>query len=154
MEGPGIRAEGSPWQVPGVSLTSGKTYIMLFQFNAAAATTSAWVLNESQLATFSSSLNAATLNAAVMNTENPSGVAWGGSVTAAGAIGSLSNLMMFASISTDNSSNFVWDEIRMSNSSLSEAVTSAVPEPSTIAALSLGLGALTLRNTLRRRRAS
>lgn len=152
-EGPTIRAKGSAWGVPGISLTSGQTYIMLFQFNASAGTTSAWVLNEAQLANFSSSLNAATLNAAVMNTESSTGIAWGGTASTGTAITSMSNLMMFASISTNTAFNYTWDEVRISNTNLTEAVT-AVPEPSTIAALGFGLGALTLRHTLRRRRTS
>ncbi len=144
--GPGIRAEGSPWQVPGITLAMNQTYLMLFQFDASAGTTSAWVLNEAQLANFSGSLNAATLNAATMNTESPTGIAWGGSVTSAGAIGSLSNLIMFGNLSTDGTFHYTWDEIRISNTNLTEAVTAAaVPEPSTIAALGFGLGALALR---------
>lgn len=155
VEGPAIRAEGSAWQVPGLALTIGTTYVMLFEFNASLGTTSAWVLNEAQLANFSGSLNAATLNAAVMNTEDPTGIAFGATVTASKAVDPMTNLMMFGSISTDPSFLYIWDEIRISNTSLTEAVTNvSVPEPSTIAALGLGLGVFAIRHTLRRRRAS
>lgn len=156
IEGPGIRAEGSTWQIPGISLTSGTTYVMLFEFNASLATTSAWVLNEAQLANFSASLDAATLNAALPLTEDPNGIVWGGTVTASTAIGSLENLMMFGNISTDASFLFMWDEIRISNANLTEAVTnvSAIPEPSTIATLGVALGALAIGRALRRRRTS
>jgi hypothetical protein len=155
VEGPGIRTEGSAWQVPGISLSIGTTYIMLFQFNASLGTTSAWVLNAAQLANFSGSLNAETLNAAISFTEAPTGVAWGATLTSVNPIGSLSNLMMFGNLSTDLSFLYIWDEIRISNTDLTEAVTNAaVPEPSTIATLGLGLGALAIARTLRRRRVS
>lgn len=151
VEGPNIRAEGTGTPVPTFSLTVSTTYLMLFEFDATAKTTSAWVLNQDQLTNFYGSLNSATLNGAIGNTEAATGVVWKGSVTSSGTLGSMTNLTTIGLSSTQGLNYaFDWDEIRISDSSLLQAV--AIPEPSTIAALGLALGTFAVRGLLRRRK--
>jgi hypothetical protein len=150
IEGPNIRVEGTGTPLPTFSLTVGTTYLMLFEFNATTKTNSAWVLNQDQLTNFYGSLNSATLNGAVGNTEAATGVVWKGSATSTGTLGSMTNLTTIGLASTQGLNYaFDWDEIRISNSSLLEAT--AIPEPSTVAVLGLALGAFAVRGLLRRR---
>lgn len=152
IEGPGVRAEGSSWVVPPLNLTLNTTYVMLFEFNATAKTTSAWVLNEAQLNNFYGSLDSATLNAATANTEAANGVFWkSGAVTSGATFGAMTNLTLIGSGSTQGLNyGFDLDEIRFSNTSLFQSVT-AVPEPSTVA-FGVALGAFAFGRVLRRRR--
>lgn len=146
-EGPGVRAGGSGWQNPGVTLTSGETYLMLFTFDASTDLTSAWVLNQAQLTNYLAlgQLDAASLDAAGLGVGDDQ-VVWSGDATAANGIGALSHLKLIG-IGRSNNSTSVWDELRISDSSLFEAVT-AVPEPSALA-----LGLVSGLFALRRRRA-
>lgn len=146
---PGVRVAGSGWQTPANTLVNDQTYVMLYEFDATSKTTSAWVLNQAQLTNFYGSLDAATLNAAAGNTENPNGVAWKASVTnAGGTLDPMTNLTLIGFNSTMPSYTFKWDEIRFSDSSLFESVS--VPEPSTIALFAMSsIGGIMV---LRRRR--
>lgn len=145
-EGPGVRAGGSGWQNPGVTLTSGETYLMLFAFNAETDLTTAWVLNQAQVTNYLAldQLDAFNLNAAGLGVGGDQ-VIWTGSATAANGIGSLSHLKLIG-IGRSINSTAVWDEFRVSDQSLYESVT-AVPEPS-----ALGLGLASGLFALRRRR--
>jgi len=144
-EGPGVRAEGSNWQPSSTALNSGETYLMVFEFNASTNTTTAWVLNQGQLTYHTAnaftgiSLNLATLGTAAGE------VVWKGSATGSTATGTMSHLHLIA-LGRTTGFEYVWDEFRVSDSSLLEAVM--VPEPSAIA-LSLAAGAALV---LRRRR--
>ena len=146
MEGPNIRAEGTGTPPPTVSLTGDQTYLMLFEFNAGTQMTTAWVLNQGQITNFlnSNGLISSTLNGAAEGTGN-SEVVWKGSVTGAN-IGVMSHLNLRGLQGANNPTfNYQWDEFRVSDTSLLEAVT--VPEPS----VSL-LGFLGVLGLLRRRR--
>lgn len=145
IEGPNIRAEGTGSVAPFISLIGGQTYIMLFQFNGATGENSAWVLNQSQLANFSSSLDAATLNTAEFG-EGSTNVAWKGSVDGTEA-GPMSNLILLGFQSTDGNFSYTWDEFRISDASLSESL--AVPESTTAL-----LGAISALALFRRRRSA
>jgi PEP-CTERM motif. len=150
VEGPNIRVAGTGSPIPAISLTIGTTYVMLFEFNAMEKTTSAWVLNENQLANFYASLNAATLNSVAQNTEAADGVVWRATVTSTGTLGAMEELTLLGLSSTQGLAyGFDIDEIRFSDTSLLEAV--AVPEPSTIA-FGLALGAFAVSRSIRRRR--
>lgn len=150
VEGPNIRVAETGSPVPTISLTIGTTYVMLFEFNAMEKTTSAWVLNENQLANFYASLNAATLNSVAQNTEAADGVVWRATVSSTGTLGAMEELTLLGLSSTQGLAyGFDIDEIRFSDLSLLEAV--AVPEPSTIA-FGLALGAFAVSRTIRRRR--
>ena len=143
VEGPEIRAEGTVSFLPeiGFTLVSGQTYIFLYEFNGEAATNSAWVLNESQLANFYGSLDSATLAAATSSTEDPSGVVWKGSITGPFAAGPMSNLLLFGY--TPNAAGnivFKWDEIRFSNSSLLESAMGGLPPASVVRILNVSGG--------------
>lgn len=152
IEGPNIRTAGTGSALPTLSLTIGTTYVMLFEFNAAEKTTSAWVLNQSQLTNFYASLNALTLNSVTQNTEAANGVVWRGSTTSTGTLGLMEELTLLGLSSTQGLAyGFDIDEIRFSDTSLLEAV--AVPEPSTIA-FGFALGAFAVSRALRRRRSA
>jgi hypothetical protein len=151
VEGPNVRVEGTQTAVPTFSMTLNTTYVMLFEFNATAKTTSAWLLNEAQLTNFYGSLDSATLNAATGNTESAAGVVWKGSVTSTGTLGSMTNLSLLGLSSTQLSAyGFDMDEIRFSDTSLLQSVT-AVPEPSTVA-VGIALGTIAFSRVFRRRR--
>lgn len=138
-EGPNVRAEGTGTPLPTTSLVSGQTYLMLYEFDAVAGTTTAWVLNQGQLTNFHASLNAATLNGVTSDTEEPTGVTWRGSVTGSPA-GAMSDLLLFGY--TPNANGLVvyeWDEIRLSGTSLLEAVT-GVQAPASLAILGVSGG--------------
>lgn len=145
-EGPGVRAGGSGWVNPGVSLTTGATYLMLFEFNATSGQTVAWVLDQAQLTHHltADSLTNASLSAAGIGTDSDQ-VIWTGSASAANGIGALSHLHLIG-LARNADFAYVWDEFRVSDSSLLESVT--IPEPATAL-----LGALGILGTLRRRRA-
>jgi hypothetical protein len=144
LEGPGIRAEGTGWVAPSATLNGGETYLMVFTFDGATGTTTAWVLNQSQLTQhLSGSFDSVALNLANIGTE-AAGVVWKGSATGPAA-GAMTNLHMIGLPRTAGF-EFVWDEFRVSDSSLLEVVT--VPEPSMLA-----LGLMPGAFGLRRRRA-
>jgi len=131
----------------GQSLSLNTTYIMLFQVDPTTFTTQSWVLNAAQLANFSSSLDAATLNAAATGSGSAN-VLSKGSFTATSAPDIQTFLDMYqAGVSGQTT---VIDEIRFSNAGLTEAVT-AVPEPSSVALLLSGLCSFAVIRRWRRR---
>lgn len=145
VEGPGVRVEGSGWLASSAALNAGETYLMVFEFNASTSTTTAWVLNQSQLSHHTANaFTGIALNLATLGTAADQ-VAWKGSATRATTPGVMSHLHL---IGLARSSGFVftWDEFRVSDTSLLEAVT--VPEPS---ALAFGLAAAALVTGRRRR---
>ncbi|MGE9268203.1 MAG: hypothetical protein ACQKBY_08900 [Verrucomicrobiales bacterium] len=144
FEGPNIRAEGTASPLPGSSLTGGETYLMLFQFNGATGESSAWVLSQAQLTNFSATLDAATLDSAALGA-GANEVTWKASVDG-DAADPMTDLILLGLQSTSNGSfSYTWDEFRISDTSLAEAV--AIPEPSVAV-----LGALAAVPFLRRRR--
>lgn len=143
IEGPGIRAEGTGWVTPSTALNGGETYLMVFTFNGATGATTAWVLSQGQLTYhLSGAFDDISLNLANVGTA-AADVVWKGSVTGPAA-GAMTNLHMIGLPRTAGF-EFVWDEFRVSDSSLLEVVT--VPEPSMLA-----FGLLTGALGLRRRR--
>ena len=142
VEGPNVRVEGEGTPLPDLDFTfvSGRTYIFLFEFNGEAAATSAWVLNEDQLAHFYGSLDAATLNAVPTDTEAPNAVVWRGTVSSF-TVGPMTNLHLFGY--TPNAAGnivFEWDEIRISDASLLEAARGVQTTPSTVRVLDVSGG--------------
>ncbi|GAA5483430.1 hypothetical protein [Haloferula sargassicola] len=146
VEGPNIRSEGFGTLLPAMSLVDGQTYLMLFEFNGAEGTTSAWVLNEAQLANFHNSLDAETLNAAPTNTEDPTGVAWTGFIEPGPAVDPMTHLLLFGyTPNADGDIIFTWDEIRISDSGLLDAVVGPpLPPDLEITGVSGGPGAFTI----------
>lgn len=150
LESPGIRAQATnTWGTASVSLTSNETYLMLFDFNATAGTTSAWVVNQGQLTSYlnSNTLNATSLNAASLGITEAD-VVWKGSATAATTISPIAYLHLFGLQSNgaaNTSFSYTWDELRISDTSLLETTT--IPEPSTAL-----LGVIGVLGLLRRHR--
>jgi len=152
---PGQRIEGTPNPYASLNTAAGgilssTTYLYLFQVDMTTHTTTSWILTQAQLANFSGSLNAATLNAAAVGSGSTNVFAQG-SYTGALTPGSQTYLDLFdAGGNGTNLFGSTFDEIRFSNANLTEAVTAAVPEPNSIGLAFLGL--LGTWGALRKRR--
>lgn len=141
LEGPGVRVEGSTWQSSTPVLNASETYLMIFEFNAINKTTSAWVLNQDQLAYHrANAFTGIALNLASLGTSEHE-VVWKGSATGTPATGAMTHLHLIA-LGRSTGFEYTWDEFRISDTSLLEAVV--VPEPSSFA-FSLAAGAFMLR---------
>lgn len=127
-ESPGVRAQGTNlWSTPSVQLVAGETYLMVFAFSGQTQQTTAWVLNQAQIThqLAADTLDPATLSAAVTGTGEAE-VVWTGTQTAATALGAMSYLHLFglqSSTAANASFSFTWDEFRVSDISLRQAVT-------------------------------
>jgi len=124
---------GSPLTVGNGTVGSGTTYMALFEYDPTVASSQGWILSLDQFVNFagSSTLTPTDLDNAALGSGSTQVMQRGG---LSGTTGSNDYLALFGAF---ENLNVTYDEIRLSNTSLSEAA--AVPEPSTLALAGMGL---------------
>lgn len=131
---------GSTWTV-------GETYLALYSVSTTTKSGQGWILTEDQYENFKGSLDATALNAATLGSSATEILQRGSFSRPTAALGPITAISLFAAFDVQ-SINF--DELKVSGSSLDEAVkgTNPVPEPSSTLLALLGAGALLRRKRI------
>lgn len=126
---------GSPLSAGDGTVGSGTTYMALFEYDPSLASSQGWILTLDQFLNFSgsSTLTSTDLNSATLGSGSTQVLQRGG---LSGGTGSTDYLALFGAF---ENLNVTYDEIRLSDTSLSEAAPATVPEPSTLALACMGL---------------